>query len=85
MIDKMETKKEFIERFKKWIKENALDETTHSDCCSDDGFIFFKRTEIEKQGDWSQEDWNENIEEFEERYLYYEELLEFLKQEEDSK
>jgi len=77
-------KKETIEKIRKWIKDNALCQTTYSDICWDDGDIMFKRTDTEKKGDWSQKKWDEQISEFTEDYLSFKEFSDFLnKLEED--
>jgi hypothetical protein len=70
-----------IDNLIKWIEENALGQTTYSDVCSDDGTIEYKKTETEKRGDWSQEDWQEYmIDDFEPRFIDYNEILEYLKE-----
>ena len=74
----METKKEFIQKLLKWMKKNAMCQTTYSDMCWDDGDIMFKRHNKEKQGDWTQTEWDEKIKDFKEQYIDYQELLEYI-------
>jgi len=71
-------KKETIQKIRKWIKDNALCQTTVSDICWDDGDIMFKRTDTKKQGDWSQKEWDKQISEFTEDYLSFKEFSDFL-------
>jgi hypothetical protein len=71
-------KLDFINRLKLWIKLNALDETTHSNICDVNGVIKFKKSEIEKKGIWTQDEWNEKIKNFRPSYIYYSDLLEFI-------
>lgn len=70
---------ETIKLIKKWMKKNALDETTYSNICADDGNIKFKRTDKVARGDWSQKEWDkEIIPDFTPQYVGYEELNKFL-------
>lgn len=72
-----EERKRIIE----WCKKNALCLTHSLEEYWDDGPLMFKRSDIKAQGEWSQEAWNENIKDFKEEYIDYEELIRFLESE----
>jgi hypothetical protein len=67
----------------KWVKENAKDTTTYSTCCIDDGIIEFKINETTRQGDWSQEEWDDKIKNFTPERIDYEELIKELEKKDD--
>ena len=67
-----------ISKIRDWINKNALDQTTYSHNCWDDGDIMFKRSEIKPMGDWNKEDWDELIKEFNPKYIDYKEFVVFL-------
>ena len=73
-------KKVFIDRdkFVEWLKDNALEQTTYATNCWDDSDIMFKKTDTYRQGDWSQEEWDEKIRNFQPEYINYDELIKVL-------
>lgn len=77
MIERVDriSKQKTLETLETWVKKNALSQTTFSNVCWDDGIILFKKTDTKAQGDWSQEQWDKKIRDFQPMFLNVDELL----------
>ena len=73
---------EKIALLKKKIIENRLKQTTYSDCCWDDGDIWYKKSYQEDGGDWTEEQWEDMINNFDKEgcifHLDFNELMQIL-------
>jgi len=77
-------KLEILRKMKKWINNNALEQTSCGNLSWNDSDIMFKKTDTKTQGDWTQKTWDEKIKNFTPQYIKHHELTQYLKQLEEN-